>query len=89
MEAEDRETLARGYAWGYADAQNWGSVAGTQTGIEFGIAYRRHIEEKTGHVPSVQNAYVQWKETGTIVPPPVTDDESVDPREDEWCGNNG
>lgn len=60
------EFLARGYAWGHADASNQGKVTGTNDGIEFGIAYRTHCETSRRVLRSVQDAYTQWKETGVI-----------------------
>lgn len=61
------EFLARGYAWGHADASNENKVSGTQDGIDFGIAYRAHCEQSTTVKRSVQDAYTQWKETKRII----------------------
>jgi hypothetical protein len=62
---EEWETLARGYAWGHADASN-GGTSDTVEGIQFGMAYREHRFSGASLLLSVQTAYQSWKKTGKI-----------------------
>jgi hypothetical protein len=62
---KDAEFLARGYAWGRADSPD-GEVKAVMRGIEFGFAFGRHVANGNGSYWSVQRAYDEWNDSGTI-----------------------